>query len=104
MAIFKHEMLKSFRTNNVDEITHSLPLRSVSEGFGVDISTHARGHLIHKGDALLGECLVQPRDRDTVRSSKVQHSGIATSLYDPNHRLVVLMKYQLRFLRKKGPP
>ena len=91
-AKLDQELLKSFRIDNVDEITHSLPLGSVSEGLGVDVSTHARRDLIHEAYVSLGECLVQPRILGTVRPSKVTHSRIATSFSDPNHRLFVLMK------------
>ena len=47
---------------------------------------------------------MQPRDRDTVRSSKVTHSGIASSFSDPKHRLIVFVKHHSKFVRKKSPP
>ena len=100
----RKELFKPFWVDNVDEVAHRLPLGNFSESLGVDVSTHFRRDLIHKANALPGECLVQPRDRDTVRTSKVTHGGIATSFNGPNHRLVVLVKYHLWFPRKKDPP
>ena len=47
---------------------------------------------------------MQPRDRHTVRSSKVTHSRIAAGLSDPNHSLIVLVKHKSWLLGKKGPP
>ena len=101
---FNKELFESFGVDNVDEVAHRLPLGNFSEGLGVDVSTHSRRDPIHKANVLPGECLVQLRDRDTVRTSKVTHGGIATSFNGPNHRLVVLVKYHLWFPRKKGPP
>ena len=54
--------------DHVDEITRVDPACNVREPLCIDVPTHLRRLFIEEIDVILRESLMQPRDRDSMRS------------------------------------
>ena len=99
-----HNLRKSLRINNVDQVTYLNPLISIAESLRVNVRTHAVRGLIQKMHSRVLKPLVQPCNRYAMSASDIAHGRVATRTDNVYHRLVVLMHSQLNLFRKKCLP
>ena len=80
------------------------PFVRIRERFGVNVSSLSVGGFRYEIDVVGRASLVQPVNRHSVRTPKVSHRGVATSLADPNHGLIVFVKRKNNFAHADHRP
>ena len=97
-------IFQKFRINNIYQSTHNIPLSTIGESFGVNVSCHLGRDFVHKCDIVSFESFIKPGNRHAMSSAQISHGGVPTCGNNINHRLIILMEHDRRFVGEQSMP